>query len=214
MKKVLLFGDSIQMGYQSYVRESLKGLAEVYGVQGNCQFSLYMLRWVNIWKDKEKWPDDVDVIHWNVGLWDVLRIYGDDTHTPIDVYGETLKRLYHRLKILFPNAKQVFATSTAVLEEKYEYPYQRYNADIEAFNKVAMETLTPLGVAINDLNAITKTAPDTCRSDMTHFYTAPGIKLVGEKVVNTICEQLGIPLEDKNDIEAVIPQLSKELVGN
>ena len=118
MKKILLFGDSIELGYQGYIKETFNGIAEVYAAKGNCQFSAYMLRWVNIWKKEENWPDDIDLIHWNVGLWDVLRILGDDTHTPIEMYGETLKRLYSRLKILFPKAKQVFATSTAVIEEK------------------------------------------------------------------------------------------------
>ena len=214
MKKILLLGGSIELGYQSYIKESFKGVAVMSAAKGNCQFSLYLLRWINKWKDEDGWPDDINVIHWNVGLWDVLRILDDDTHTPITVYADTLKRIHHRLQILFPKAKQIFATSTAVVEEEYEYPYQRYNADIEKFNEAAIKVLSPLGVAINDLYSITRNAPQSCRSDMTHYYTIDGIKLIGGKVVKSLCEQLDIDVEDTNNIDAVIPQLSKELIGN
>ena len=214
MKKILLLGDSIELGYQGYIKEVFKDIAEVSGARGNCQFSLYLLRWINIWKKEEGWADDMDLVHWNVGLWDVLRIFGDDTHTPVEIYGDTLRRIYQRLKILFPKAKQIFATSTAVMEEDYDFPYQRYNADIEKFNQVAIETLAPLGVVINDLYAITKNASKSCRSDMTHYYTADGIKLVGGKVAQTIGDTLEIALEDRRNVDAVVPQLSKELVRN
>ena len=189
MKKIILFGDSIRLGYERYVKESFDGVAEVYSSKDTCAFSQYMLRWVSEWKRKEGYPDDIDVVHWNVGLWDVLRIMEDGTFTTPEYYALTLKRLHKRLTLLFPKAKQIFALSTAVVEERYEPPYQRYNADIEQFNQIAVETLTPLGVEINDLYTLTKDVPQSCRSDMTHFYTEEGIKLIGEKVVKTLCEQ-------------------------
>jgi hypothetical protein len=213
MKKVLILGDSIRLGYGCYVKAVLEDEAEVYSAKENCAFAQYTLRWINEWKIKEGYPDDMDLIHWNVGLWDVLRICGDDTLTSPEFYGETLKRIEKRLRVLFPKAKQVFATSTSVIEEGYTPPYQRYNSDIEKFNKIAVETLAPLGVAINDLYSITKNAPRVCRSDMTHFYTVEGIKLVGEKVVRTICEQLAIPLDRAKDVASVVPSLSQEIIG-
>ena len=214
MKKIILFGDSIRLGYEHYVKDSFEGLAEVYKAQDTCAFSQYMLRWVNEWKRKEGYPDDIDLVHWNVGLWDVLRILDDGTFTTPDYYAQTLQRLEKRLRILFPKAKQVFALSTSVIEEAYEPPYQRYNKDIELFNKIAVETLSPLGVEINDLYTITKDAPKSCRSDMTHFYTPDGITLVGGKVVDVICKQLDIPRSKIKDISAKVPMLSKEIVGH
>lgn len=213
MKKVILFGDSIRLGYERYVQASLDGVAEVYFPKDTCAFSQYMLRWVNEWKRREGYPDDIDLIHWNVGLWDVLRIMDDDTFTTPDYYAETLKRLEKRLRLLFPKAKLVFATSTSVIEEDYRPPYQRYNADIKAFNKIAIETLSPLGVAINDLYPLTESADAACRSDMTHYYTPEGIKLIGTQVVKSICENLEIPLTEVKDVEALVPTLSQEIIG-
>lgn len=214
MKTILLLGDSIRLGYKDYVMQSFADQAEVYTAKENCAFSQYMLRWVGEWKRKECYPDDIDLVHWNVGLWDVLRIMNDGTFTTPEYYGYTLERLQRRLRILFPKAKQIFALSTAVVEEKYEPPYQRYNKDIEQFNEIAVKTLTPLGVKINDLYKLTKNVPEECRSDMTHFYTPAGIKLVGDKVVQCICESLEIPLSQIKDVSATVPTLSKELVGN
>ena len=214
MKKILLCGDSIKFGYQRYVTGALEGVAEVYALTESARFAQHFLRWIHDWKTKEEIPTDIDLVHWNVGLWDVLRIMGDGTFTSPEFYGELLKRLQNRLRVLFPNAKQVFALSTAVIEEKYEPPFQRYNADIEQFNKIAVETLTPLGVEINDLYTLTKDAPQNCRSDMTHFYTEDGILFVGSKVVKTICDVLDIPETSLKAGSVSVPQLSKEIVGH
>ncbi|MBQ7368725.1 MAG: SGNH/GDSL hydrolase family protein [Clostridia bacterium] len=213
MKKILLLGDSIRLGYDGYVKEAFKDVAEVYAPKENCAFSQYMLRWVHEWKRREGYPDDIDLVHWNASAWDVLRIMGDDTFTSPETYRDNLRRLEKRLRVLFPEAKQVFATGTSVIEEGYEPPYQRYNADIERFNQIAIETLTPFGVGINDLYSLTKSAPSSCRSDMTHFYTIEGIKLVGEKVVKTICKELDIPLSKLKDVSAIVPNISKEIMG-
>ena len=78
---------------------------------------------------------------------------------------------------------------------------------------IAVEKLTPLGVEFNDLYTLTKFAPSSCRSDMTHFYTVDGIRLMGNQVVKTICETLEIPLEKVKDMDAAVPNISKELMG-
>lgn len=212
MKKIILLGDSIRMGYQNYVRDTLTGVAEVYAPQDSSRFAQHMLRFVYDWKVKEHYPDDVDLVHWNVGLWDVIRIF-DEVLTPPEFYAEMLVRLERRLQQLFPKAKQIFALSTSVVEEAYVPPYQRYNADIEKYNRIAVETLAPLGVEFNDLYTLTKNLPNTFRSDMTHFYTENGIKAVGEQVIKSICQNLGIPFTIEKEVKAVIPQLSQEQVG-
>ena len=74
MKKILLCGDSIKFGYQRYVMGALDGVAEVYALTESGRFAQHMLRWLHEWKEKEKIPTDIDLVHWNVGLWDVLRI--------------------------------------------------------------------------------------------------------------------------------------------
>ena len=41
MKKVLLLGDSIRMGYQTYVKELLDGVCDVYFSEDNGRFASY-----------------------------------------------------------------------------------------------------------------------------------------------------------------------------
>ena len=214
MKKILLCGDSIKFGYQRYTTGALEGVAEVYALTESARFAQHFLRWIHEWKEKENIPEDIDLVHWNVGLWDVLRIMGDDTFTTPEFYGELLKRLQNRLRLLFPNAKQVFALSTCVVEEGYQPPFQRYNKDIELFNEIAVKTLVPLGVEINDLNSLTKDVPKECRSDMTHFYTEEGILLVGGQVVKKICDVLAIDETELKEGSVIVPSLSKEIVGH
>ena len=119
MKKIVLIGDSIRLGYGRYIKEAFLGVAEVYAPEDNCKFTQNVLRYVHEWKNIGGWPDDIDVVHWNAGLWDVLRLYEDEPLTPKEFYGDNIKRIDKRLRLLFPKAKFVFATSTAVQEEKY-----------------------------------------------------------------------------------------------
>ena len=120
MKKVLLLGDSIRMGYDKYVRESLSEVAEVYYPPENCRFSQYTLRYLAAWKKEQKWPGDMDLVHWNVGLWDVGEILDDGPLSSIEHYMDMIRRIDKRLRMLFPHAKIVFATTTAVREEGYK----------------------------------------------------------------------------------------------
>ena len=78
MKTVFLMGDSIRMGYDRYVRDALADEAAVYYPSENCRFAQYTLRNAHDWIEKECQPECVDVVHWNAGLWDVARLFGDE----------------------------------------------------------------------------------------------------------------------------------------
>ena len=151
MKKVFLIGDSIKSGYDRYVKESMANIAEVYYHNENCRFSEYILREVHKWKDELK-LGNVDVVHWNVGHWDTIRIYGDGCLTRPDTYADNLERISKRLEFLFPGSKQIFATSTPVIESGYVEGFEmRYNSDVEKYNEIAVNVLQKRGVMINDL---------------------------------------------------------------
>ncbi len=47
MKKVVLIGDSVRLGYDKYVKDALKGSAEVLYPQENCRFAEYVLRYAH-----------------------------------------------------------------------------------------------------------------------------------------------------------------------
>ena len=214
MKSVLLLGDSIRLGYERYVSAMLDGVVKVYTPGDvNNGMAQFVLRWVHEWKRRGGWPDDLQLVHWNAGLWDVLRIHGDDTLSPPEFYGDTLRRISERLRLIFPNAKQVFALSTWVQEDLYRGEYIRYNRDIERFNQIAIEVLTPVGVEFNDLSAVAKTAPQECGSDLTHFNTVDGIRRMGGAVVDCICEQLDVDRAALAEREAELFEIPEKLLG-
>ena len=201
MKKIVLIGDSIRMGYDKYVKDALKDEAEVFYPNENCRFAQYVLRTVSDWRKDGNWGDDADLVHWNAGLWDTLRLYGDEPLTPPEMYAEMIRRIDKRLRLLFPKAKLVFATSTRVLEERYGKDFKRYNKDIEEYNRIALDVLKDTDTVINDLYSFTKSLPVECYSDVTHLYTPDGTNAMVNKVLDVICAETGIekkPYDSKN----------------
>lgn len=192
MKKIILIGDSIRIGYDKYVKDALKDKAEVFYPSENCRFAQYVLRTVCDWQNDGKWGKDADLVHWNAGLWDTLRLYGDDPLTPPEMYGEMIRRIDKRLRYLFPNAKMIFATSTRVQEHRYGENFKRYNKDIEEYNRIAVEALKDTNTVINDLYGFTAALPDEYYSDVTHLYTPEGTNAMTNKVLDVICAELGI----------------------
>lgn len=188
MKTVFLMGDSIRMGYDRYVRDALAGEAAVYYPSENCRFAQYTLRNAHDWIEKECQPECVDVVHWNAGLWDVARLFGDESLTPIGQYASLLERIVLRIRKVCPNAAQIFALSTPIVEARYEQPerFMRYNAEIEAYNRAARETMERLGVPVNDLYAAACALPESAWSDPTHLHTPLGTQTLGDAVVNAI----------------------------
>lgn len=192
MKKVLLIGDSIRMGYDKYVKSALEGVAEVYYPDENSRFVQYVLRYASNWKTKLELSEDVDLVHWNAGLWDVMEMFGDEPLTPPEFYEYLVLKTHKRLRYLFPNAKIVFATSTAVIEELCNKNTMRHNAVIEDYNARAIKVLSETDAIINDLYAVTKDCPAECHSDAVHFATTEGRLLTGAPVISVICKELDI----------------------
>ncbi len=177
MKNVFLIGDSIRHGsyrvtkysdrspgYGVYVKEQLEGIANVYAPDENCRFAQFTLRFLHKWA-KEVPAEQIDIVHWNNGLWDALRLFGDEPLTPLNVYGDMLKRVYKRIQFLFPNAKVIFALSTSVIEEWAHPEFIRYNHEIEQYNAKAIEVMNELGVEINDLYSLSQTFDNSLHSD-------------------------------------------------
>ena len=88
---------------------------------------------------------------------------------------------------LFPDAKIVFALSTAILEEKASPDFYRYNADIERYNAAAMALMDELGVPVNDLYSVSKNIDDSLHCDWVHF-GEEGSKILAKAVTDKILE--------------------------
>ena len=213
MKKILLIGDSIRMGYDKYVKESLKNVAEVYYTKENNCFAEYTLRYAHEWKSQLGCGDDVDLVHWNAGLWDCLELFEDEPLSTVDYYKNAIGRIDKRLRMLFPKAKMVFATSTSVNEEIMDKNFRRHNSVIERYNEAAKEVLSGTDTQINDLYTLTTAFPKEYRSDFVHFYTDKGTEIIGGRVLAVICSELGISA-DEVDIENFEPErYSKDNIG-
>ncbi len=205
MKKIILIGDSIRMGYDKYVKDALCNVAEVFYPSENCKFAVYTLRFLGEWKKKEEWPTDIDLVHFNIGLWDLAEMDGEGPFTPVEHYKTLIGRIARRIKRLFPGAKIVFATSTSVIEEKYGPTFFRKNSVIEQFNEAAREALADTDVIINDLYLASVRIPVEYRSDMTHFNTPKGTEYMGKRVVSVICRELDISPAEVN-LESFDPE--------
>lgn len=200
MKNILLIGDSIRQGYDKYVKQALDGTANVYFPSENCRFAQYILRNLTEWKNHYQWPQ-MDVVHWNAGLWDTIELFEDGTLSTPAHYEDTVKRINKRIRVLFPNAKIIFATSTPVLEHKYPDPkrWMRWNKDTERFNEIAKKAFEGDDIIINDLWELLRDVPESYYSDMTHLYTPEATKLIGTQVLRHICDAAEIPFRVLED---------------
>ena len=194
MKKVLLIGDSIRNQYYKHVKKALEDVAEVVTHSDSAKFTTHTLRSLYDWVREDNLTDDIEIVHWNVSLWDIIHLYGDkEPLTPIDTYAYNIKRIDKALRQFFPKAKFIFATCTAVIEERYtEWWFYRLNAEVDAYSKVAVESLKDTDTVINDLNAYTKNLDESYYSDPTHFSEEKGVPYLADKVAKIICEVGGL----------------------
>lgn len=191
MKNVLLVGDSIRMGYDQAVKKTLENVANVYFPKENCRFAAYILRYMHEYKTLvEEGP--VDVLHWNAGLWDCLRLFEEEPHTPIDIYAYYIERLCVRIQKVFPETKVIFATSTRVQSELMSANFKRYNEEIEAYNDAAVKVVKTYGFQVNDLYAASLKLPKEAHSDAVHYYTSMGTKVFTDQVLSYLLPALGI----------------------
>lgn len=206
MKNILLLGDSIRMGYDSFVKEKLQGRANVFFSEDNGRFAQYTLREMNIWQSKLSLPE-IQLVHWNNGLWDVLHLgteavgndgeaegitfspenvpggmkYDKEPLTPPDMYRYMIGRVLTRIHQLFPGADVVFATTTPAIEEQATCAY-RSNAEIEQYNAIAREELIPRGVRINELGKFAAEKCANLHKDWVH-YTDEGSALLADEII-------------------------------
>ena len=191
MKNVLLIGDSIRMGYDKAVKNTLKNKANVYFPEENGRFASYVLRYIHEYKSILG-DNHLDVLHWNAGLWDCLRLFGEEPHTPLDVYAYYIERICIRIKKVFPDAQVIFATSTSVQSELMSPDCIRYNKEIETYNEAAVKVVSKYGFQVNDLYELSVTLPAEAHSDAVHYYTPMGTKMFTDQVLSYLLPTLGI----------------------
>ena len=182
MKKVLLLGDSIRLGYQQFVKEGLKDIAEVVGSEDNGRFSKYTYWGVNLWIKEFGTPD---IVHWNNGLWDLHHESPMiEALTSIDEYLSNLKGIINELNRT--GAKIIFATTTPVPLDAVG----RSNAEIDKYNAAAIEIMLDNKIEVNDLNShIKEDLASNISEDGLHL-SDKGFKLCADEVISKIKKYL------------------------
>lgn len=170
MYKVLLLGDSISIGYRQAVRKHIENNGGmVLWPKENGKFASYTYRMLYDWNNELSGLEDIDVVYWNNGLWDVVRLFGDLPQTPLDIYEEYIYKTFCRIKKLCPIGKVIFATTTRVLEHKFSNNVLRLNKDIEMYNIAAKQIVEKKGGIVHDLYKITYGWEEELWEDATHF---------------------------------------------
>jgi len=202
LPNILIYGDSISMGYTQEVRKRLKGKANVYRMYRNCGssklFIPLMTTMHETMRDKKKeghWTFKWDVIHFNSGLHDLkyTREGKPDSKerrraVSIEQYGKNIRDMIAYLGKTDPGAKIIFATTTPIPESGMV----RAVGDSVKYNKAALEVLEDSSsVAVNDLYGYTKANHSKWWSHPgnVHF-NAEGRKAQGEEVARVILQEL------------------------
>jgi len=181
MTKVTLLGDSIRMNYENEVRKQLGDDFEVYTSSENGRWASFTRR--SLYDQRDKIAQS-RVIHWNNGHWDICDLFGNGPFTDEKVYVNELRMIAELLLKITP--KVIFATTTPLKEGNKHND----NPTTDRYNRLAVETLAPMGIVINDLNAAVKQNVDLYICEDRIHLTDEGIRLCGKLVAEKIKEVL------------------------
>jgi acyl-CoA thioesterase-1 len=182
---VLIIGDSISIGYTPFVKELMKGKAEVVHPKGNCEATVVGLKNLTAWLGDTKWQ----VIHFNWGLHD-MKYVKDDKGTmttvaegkqwvPVAEYEKNLDELVTRLEKT--GAKLIWADTTPVPDGAKG----RVPSDVAKYNAAAERVMTAHHIPTDDLNAVATAHLDLQNPHDVHYKPA-GYRELAKSVVESI----------------------------
>lgn len=190
LKKIVLIGDSIRIGYQPFVIENMIGKAEVWGPEENGGTSS------NVVKNLHKWVirQEPHIVHVNAGLHDLRTLYYDSgpgkNVVPLDHYKDNVETIINFIKTR-SGAIVIWATTTPVIYERAHQAhsrgkdFDRHNEDVIMYNKAAVKVAKKYDVPVNDLYrfVMDADAESIIRKDGVHF-TEEARKMQGRYVAN------------------------------
>jgi hypothetical protein len=168
LANILIYGDSISMGYGPEVRRQLADVANVYRLHVNggdsSTFISKMKDLHNVMRDPlldAPWDFDWDIIQFNNGIHDLT--YRDaagerdkangQPQVPIDAYKKNLEANIAYLRALAPKAQLIFVLTTPIPENEPG----RHAGDAVRYNEAALEVLRGHpDILVNDLWSVTK----------------------------------------------------------
>ena len=183
--QIILIGDSIRMGYQDRVKECVKDWAQVWAPQENGRTTENVLEHLDEWIIARQ----PDMIHLNCGLHDLRKEFGaTDAAVPLDVYTENIRTILNRIESEC-QATLIWALTTPVNEAWHHENknFDRFEADVRAYNAAATGVCEAWGVTTNDLYTVVNQAgrDKLLVKDGVHF-NPKGRELLGDAVVDCI----------------------------
>lgn len=185
MKKVVLIGDSIRMGYQPTVVAELKGTAEISSPEENCSDSAKIVLNLTEWVINQK----PDLVHINAGLHDLKQFRDADgpLHT-LEQYETNLREILSRIKA-DTEARIIWATTTPVNEKVHSEVkgFERMEADVDRYNETALKVVREMDIPVNDLFSfvMAKGRDEMLRPDGVHF-RPEAYEEIGKEVASVI----------------------------
>ena len=185
MKRVLLIGDSLRMGYCEEVKRLLADRAEVIYPGENCCSTQF------VWMRLLSWPnlcgtENISVVHFNCGQWDVSQFFDcGEPLTSLAEYEKNLRCIVKTLRKLFSNAVVIFATTTPMNPRYPESPHPRTTQDIIRYNDAAKRIMKEMNVGINDLFSVCEPWGEEYYIDYCHL-TQKGYSILAERVAEFI----------------------------
>ena len=174
MKRVLLLGDSIRIGYQFYVKELLKDECEVvFWADDNGRFVQY-----NYWQINQMFKNHghFDIVHFNNGYWDMnIEPPCDEPMNPIPEYVAGLKKMINYIRKqkaipIFANTVPIYKHGSSEDNTGTEASITYNNDWVISYNKAAEELMKKEKVQINDMYSKMITGPKYYKCpDMLHL---------------------------------------------
>jgi lysophospholipase L1-like esterase len=185
MKSVILVGDSIRMGYRPTVEQLLGDQVQLWAPAENGGTSDNVLAHLDAWVLSRR----PDILHLNCGLHDLKTEFGTTSQAvPLDPYKANLRQIVGRI-VEQGTTQLIWATTTPVNQVWHHArkPFDRFEADVLAYNDVARQVVSAYGVPINDLYQTMMDAgrDDHLMPDGVHFSPA-GYTLLGQAVADAI----------------------------
>lgn len=197
---VVLFGDSIRLGYAPVVTKQLAGRAKVVSPPKNGGDSANVLRKLDEWA----LPAQPAIVHFNCGIHDVkkFKATGKFQVSPTE-YEANLRAIVERLR-KETKAKVFFALTTPIIDDRAaklraEKDYELLNASTEQYNEIARRVMKELDVPVNDLRAALGNAAEQERlmgDDGVHF-ERPGVEKLGTAVADFLSQHLPVAAASK-----------------
>jgi len=157
MKRVLLMGDSIRIGYQNEVKELLKNECEVVFWDDNSRFIQY-----HYWQLNQifRHSPAIDIVHFNSGYWDMnIESPMKEALNPIDEYCYGLEKVIKLIQSqkaipIFANTVPIYRDGQGIDNTGIQASFTYKNEWVLSYNKAAEKVMKAHNIFINDLYSL------------------------------------------------------------